>query len=104
MGLVEREHLSVFSFGEEAELFLKLRALENEWETRKAGTSELLSMLFGTVRGVERVALALLTEISNDRMMSGLVSISRKKFMDSLLSLGCSWWMGGKDSEGRIMD
>ena len=87
MGLAGRECLPVFSFGKEAEMFLKLSGLE-EWEDRITGAGELLSMLFGDLRGAERVALNPLPEkISESETMSGLVDVSPKRFMDSLLTL-----------------
>lgn len=105
LGLAEREYLPVFNFGEEAEMFLKLGDLEEEWKTRKIGSRELLLMLFGSLSCMERVALDPLPEISNDMMMTGLLCINRKRFMDNLLTLGRRWWwVRSKDGEGRVMD
>ena len=97
MGLAEQECLPVFSFGEEAEMFLELRDLENDWEVRKTGLGELLSMLFSSLSGIQRVSLDPLPDISDDRTLSDLVSISRKSFMDRLLVQSRSWWIEGKD-------
>ena len=103
MGLAKREYLPVFSFGEEAEMFLKLSGLEDGWEARKTRSGEVLSMLFGNLSSVERVALDPLPEFSADGMTS-LVSVSRKRFMDKLLTLGRLWWVRGRSGEGRILD
>ena len=35
MGLAQQECLPVFSFSDEAKMFLELRGLENDWEARK---------------------------------------------------------------------
>lgn len=61
-------------------------------------------MLFGILRGVEWIVLDPLHEISNEELMAGLLTISRKRFMDNLLTLGRRWWVGVKDGEGRILD
>ena len=103
-GFTKREYLPVFSFAEEAEMFLKLRALGDEWRSSRFGSGELPSMLFGGLSGVERVALDPIPEIQGDGMITDLLSISRKKFMDDLLTLGCSWWVPGRDSEGQTKE
>ena len=105
MGLAKLEYLPIFSFGEEAEMYLKLSGLEDGWEARETESGELLSMLFGDLHGVERVALDPLPEFSADGMTS-LVSMSRKRFIDNLLPLGGRhWWrVRGKDGEGQILD
>ncbi|MGB3633248.1 MAG: hypothetical protein WA982_04360 [Rubrobacteraceae bacterium] len=107
LGLAELECLPVFSFSDEAEMFLELRGLENDWEPWKTGLGELFSMLFSNLSGIQRVSLDPLPEISDDNTMTDLVSISRKSFMDRLLVRGRSWWLEGKDQrdgKGQIAD
>ena len=106
VGLAERKCLPVFSFSEEAEMFLKLSGLDEVWEASKIGSGELLSMLFGDLSGVERVALDPLSEFPDDEegMVTDLVSMNRKRFMDKLLTLGRLWWVRGRNGEGRILD
>jgi hypothetical protein len=51
------EALPVFGFEEEAEMFVFLSSLETRWKTRETSTGELLSILYGLCRCVDRVAL-----------------------------------------------
>ena len=106
VGLAEREYLPVFSFSEETEMFLKLGSLEEGWEAKEVGSGELLSLLFGELRGVERVAQDPLSGFPDDEegMVADLVSVSRKRFMDKLLTLGRLWWVRGRNGKGRILD
>lgn len=107
MGLAQHECLPVFSFSDEAKMFLELRGMENDWEARKTGLGELLPMLFSSLSGIQRVSLDPLPEVSDDSTMTDLVSISRKCFMDRLLIQSRSWWLEGKDQrdgKGQIAD
>ena len=101
IGLAEQECLPVFSFREEAEMFLRLKSLEYDWGARKSGSGELLSMLSSSLSGVERVALDPLPEISDNSVMNNLISMSRKGFMNHLLVRGLSWLQGrgGRSTE-----
>lgn len=107
IGLGEQECLPVFSFSDEAKMFLELRGMENDWEARKTGFGELLPMLFSSLSGIQRVSLDPLPEVSDDNTMTDLVTISRKCFMDRLLVRSRSWWLEGKDQrdgKGQIAD
>ena len=104
MGFAEQECLPVFSFREEAEMFLRLRSLEDDWGARKSGSGELLSLLSSSLSGVEQVALDPLPEISDNSVVTNLISMSRKGFMNHLLVRmvrGRSWLRGrgGRSTE-----
>jgi hypothetical protein len=84
MGLDDgRSVLPVFSFEEEAALFLRLGA-QGSWQVRRAEAGELVSLLYGLCRGVELVALDPVSEVEGD-VMNKLVSLGRKRFVDVLL-------------------
>ncbi len=53
----DREVLPVFSFEEEAEMFLWLETLETGWRARETTAEELVSLLYGPCAGVKKVAL-----------------------------------------------
>jgi len=73
--------LPVFSFEEEAEMFLRLGLLEKEgWRVRETTCGELTSVLYGMCRDVTHVSLDPLPG------MVELVSLSRKTFVRTLLA------------------
>ncbi len=76
--------LPVFSFEEEAELFLRLEAPETGWRVRRTTAGELISVLYGVCAGVEKVALDPPPEIAGKAMLD-LVSLSRKDFVRTLV-------------------
>lgn len=78
--------LPVFSFEEEAELFLRLGAsfAGGGWLARETGAGELASLLLGPLSGVERVALDPLPGRLAE-MVIGLVSTDRATFIERLL-------------------
>jgi hypothetical protein len=78
-----RRVLPVFSFEEEAALFLCL-GVQGTWQVRRTGPGELVSLLYGPCRQVELVALDPMSEIETD-VMNRLVSVERGKFVDILL-------------------
>jgi hypothetical protein len=75
--------LPVFSFEEEAEMFLHLRGSRDGWRLRETGTGELLSMLYTILRDVRYVTLDPIPENSGLNG-SGLLSISREAFVKRL--------------------
>src|SRR5215217_6486441 len=80
------EALAVFSHEEEAEMFLRLgQAGFDGWQARESTAGELISVLYGLCAGVERVALDPLPEMIPERTV-GLVSLSRERFVDLVLS------------------
>lgn len=78
------EVLPVFSFEEEAELFLRYQVPDSGWTVRESTAGELASVLYGLCSGVGAVALDPLPEIVS-RGAIELVSVSREDFLDSLL-------------------
>jgi hypothetical protein len=78
-----RTVLPVFSFEEEAALFLCLGA-QGGWQVRRTGPGELASLLYGPCREVELVALDPMSDVETD-VMSNLVSLKRRRFVDVLL-------------------
>ncbi len=82
------EALTVFSFAEEAAMFLALERLAPDgWRVRESCAGELASLLCGPCAGVEGVALDPSPEIVVDRALT-LVCMGRKAFLDRLLSGG----------------
>ena len=80
------EVLPVFSYEEEAELFLRLWKVEDDgWQARESTAGELISMLYGPCGSVKRVALDPLPEMLVERTV-GLVSLSRERFVELVLS------------------
>ena len=78
--------LPVFSFGEEAEAFLRSRrSLSGGWTVREAGPEELLAVLLGPACAVtKRVLLDPIPGVA-DRVSSCLVGIGRERFVGRLL-------------------
>ncbi len=80
------EALPVFSHEEEAEMFLRLWEVAFDgWQVRESTLGELVSVLYGPCAGEERVALDPLPKMVAQRTV-GLVSLSRERFLDLLLS------------------
>lgn len=74
------EMLPIFSFREEAEMFLSLGTLAEGWSLRRATAGELASTLMGPCADIDFVALDPMPEMVH-RGMVGLVGISRERFM-----------------------
>jgi len=74
--------LPVFSFREEAEMFLGLghAASDTSWQVRETTCGELVSVLYGPCREVRHVSLDPVPGIVE------LVSLSRKAFVSALLA------------------
>ncbi len=79
-----QEAMPIFSFKEEAEMFIRFEAWDGWW-VREISAGELASLLFGPYSCVKKVALDPLPEIC-DEGMTRLVSVSRKDFARTLLS------------------
>ena len=79
--------LPVFSFEEEAELFLGLGGVGHGWWVRESGAGEIVSVLYGLCAGVRCVVLDPLPEMVAEEAV-GLVGLSRKRFLEHLLSRG----------------
>ena len=81
-----RRALTVFSFEEEATLFLRLCARRG-WRVRATGTGELLSILTGPCREVELVALDPLPH-NEAGALNSLLCADRQRFVGFLLRKG----------------
>jgi hypothetical protein len=79
----DRRVLPVFSFEEEANLYLRL-GIRGSWRVRQTEAGELVSLLCGLCNKVELVALDPMSDVEID-VMDRLVSLERKRFMDVLL-------------------
>ena len=81
----DRRVLPVFSFEEEAEMFLRFRTSEMGWRVRQTTSGELVSMLYGPCVDVEKVALdPPPLEITGEAILD-LVSLNRQDFVGILL-------------------
>ncbi len=79
--------LPVFSLAEEAEFFLKLGGVGPGWGVRESGAGEIVSVLYGPCVGVRGVVLDPLPEMVAEEAV-GLVSLSRKRFVEHLVGRG----------------
>jgi hypothetical protein len=81
------EALPVFSFEDEANVFLRLGALGDDWRARETVGGELVSVLYGPCAGVDRVVLdPIPLPGSLVEGLNGLLSTGREAFMRSLLN------------------
>ncbi len=78
-----RRVLPVFSFEEEANLYLRL-GIPGGWRVRQTEGGELLSLLYCLCNKVELVALDPMSADETE-VMDRLVSLERERFMDILL-------------------
>jgi hypothetical protein len=77
--------LLVFSFEEEAEMFVHLGGYESSgWRARESCAGELVSVLLGPCADVEGVALDPLPEMLEDGTIE-LVEVGRRRFVGQLL-------------------
>lgn len=77
------EVIPVFSFFEEAELFLWLGGFADDWRVVEVGSRTLIGMLIGPYAGVDEVALDPIPEVQS-RSFMGLVTVARERFVASL--------------------
>jgi hypothetical protein len=73
-----RETIPVFSFREEAEMYMRYE-VRGSWWVRKTSAGELASLIFGPYSYIEKVALDPLPEICGEGL-SRLVTVCRKDF------------------------
>jgi len=78
------EALPVFSFEEEAEMFLWLQTTEDGREVREITPGQLVSILYGPCADVGRVILDPLPEIGA-RMQISLLGMDRNDFVESVM-------------------
>jgi hypothetical protein len=81
----EGRALAVFSFEEEAAMFLRLGGLEGDgWRVWQGRAGELVSLLYGPCADAKSVALDPVPEMVKDGSV-GLVSVGREGFLRRLL-------------------
>jgi hypothetical protein len=78
------EALPIFSFEEEAEMFLWLQTTEDGWEVRETTSGQLVSILYGPCAHVGRVMLDPLPEIGASMQIS-LLGMDRNDFVESVM-------------------
>jgi hypothetical protein len=78
------EALPVFSFEEEAEMFLWLQTTEEGREVRETTPGQLVSILYGPCADVGRIMLDPLPEIGA-RMQISLLGMDRDDFVESVM-------------------
>jgi hypothetical protein len=78
--------LPVFSFREEAELFLALGGLGEGWRAVEGGAGDFLALFFGPAADVKTVVLDPLPTMFRDST-AGLVGLSLGRFMDRFLGI-----------------
>ena len=78
------EALPVFSFEEEAEMFLLLQTTEEGREVRETTPGQLVSILYGSCADIRRVMLDPLPEIGASLQIS-LLGMDRNKFVESVM-------------------
>lgn len=78
--------LPVFSFREEAELFLALDGSGEGWRAVESGAGELISLFSGPAADVKSVILDPLPTMFRDST-AGLVGLSLGRFMDRFLGV-----------------
>lgn len=76
--------MPVFSFREEAKIFLQLGVLETGWRVMESTCEELVSVLYDPCKDVRRVALDPLPKMAVENTV-GFVSLSREAFVEGLL-------------------
>ena len=77
--------LPVFSFEEEAEMFLRFGSVGEHWRLRESRAGELLSVLYGACPSVKKVALDPLPEMAADGS-ADLVSLDRRLFIERIMA------------------
>jgi hypothetical protein len=78
-----QETMPIFSFSEEAEMYIRFEAWDGWW-VRETSAEELVSLLFGPYSHVEMMALDPLPEICDEGMIH-LVCVRREDFARKLL-------------------
>jgi hypothetical protein len=79
--------LPVFSFEEEAEMFLRLGGYDGgRWRAREGRVGELVSVLYGPCKDVSGVALDPLPGMLKDGTV-GLVWVGRGRFVRQILGI-----------------
>lgn len=95
------EALAVFSFEEEARVFLEFGALDGGWRVRVTAAGELISVLFGPCAGVGWVALDPLPG-PDGALWNGLLSMNRAAFTEFAANQGYGSIWSSTGSGNRI--
>ena len=87
----DREALAIFSFEEEAEMFLHFRGaeLEDGWSVRQTSVGELVSVLYGPCANAKKVVMDPAPEVGK-RELVGTPSMHRNDLLRALLGEGPS--------------
>ena len=82
----DRKALAVFSFEEEAQMFLDLRlaASNDGWRVRQTSVGELVSVLYGPCSDTKKVVLDPVPELGREEPVD-LLSMHRNDFLRVLL-------------------
>jgi hypothetical protein len=75
--------VAIFSHEDEAEMFLRLEDVGEDWRISESGVGELVSVLYGPCAGVKEVVLDPLPEMVAERTV-GLVSLDREYFIECI--------------------
>ena len=86
--------LPVFSFPEEAEMFMRLDGLDGDWEVREGMADDFFPHFFGTRERVESVVLDPLPGAMGDGAQ-GPVGIGPGRFVDRFLGVSAPDVVGG---------
>ena len=78
-----RQALPVFSFKEEAEMFLCLKNSRDDWRVRETTPGELLSMLYTILKSIKYITLDPIP-MNSAPDTSVLLSVARKDFIGRL--------------------
>jgi hypothetical protein len=84
-----RRALGIFSFEEEARMFLSL-GTHGGWRVRATGNGELVSVLYGACREVELIALDPVPQREAEAVNS-LLCVDQARFVDFLLRKGSGY-------------
>lgn len=76
--------LPVFSFAEEAAMYLELGPGQGRWRVRETAAGELVSVLFGPCAGVDQVLLDPVPDLDG-RVLSELIGVEKGDFVEYLL-------------------
>ena len=88
------EALPIFSYEQEAELFLAFQAAGSGWQLKESTAGELVSVLCGPCASATEVSLDPLPEMVTEGTL-GLVNLSRKRFVNLVLTRGQQMTTGG---------
>jgi hypothetical protein len=81
------EMLPVFSFREEAEMYIRIVILGSDWQIRETGAGELVSVLDGPCASVRSVALDPLPSILTDEVVD-FAGLDRELFVSRVVHRG----------------